>query len=290
MNYIVESIDLALKLLSFVAEHPGLGVTELSAQLGLNKSRTYRMLCTLESHLFVVQDACSARYALGPQAFVLGVAAARQNTLVRLAQKHMHALHQAVEQSIVLRVRQNMESVCVARCEGDDVAYPIEAVGNRRSIHAGAAGKVLLAFAPEDVRATFLSRYKQQAPANGLMNVVQELDAVARNRYAITAGDVLQGAVSIAVPVWGADGEVAAALSIAGAGSQITSDKVADYLARLRAISAALSMELGYGGDGANDASPTIFPDRCLLASRPPDDVSAPAGDAAVSSMARRER
>jgi predicted transcriptional regulator len=50
VNYIVDSVDSALKLLSHVAEHPGLGVTELANQLGINKSRAYRMLCTLELH------------------------------------------------------------------------------------------------------------------------------------------------------------------------------------------------------------------------------------------------
>ncbi|WP_147484095.1 helix-turn-helix domain-containing protein, partial [Burkholderia pseudomallei] len=54
MNYIVDAVDSALKLLSFVAEHPHLGVTELASKLGINKSRTYRMLCTLELHRFVV--------------------------------------------------------------------------------------------------------------------------------------------------------------------------------------------------------------------------------------------
>ena len=53
-TYIVDAVDSALKLLTYVAEHPNLGVTELASQLGINKSRTYRMLCTLELHRFVV--------------------------------------------------------------------------------------------------------------------------------------------------------------------------------------------------------------------------------------------
>jgi DNA-binding IclR family transcriptional regulator len=46
VNYIVDSVDSALKLLSHVAEHPGLGVTELANQLGINKSRAYRVSST----------------------------------------------------------------------------------------------------------------------------------------------------------------------------------------------------------------------------------------------------
>ncbi|WP_148028638.1 helix-turn-helix domain-containing protein, partial [Burkholderia pseudomallei] len=111
MNYIVDAVDSALKLLSFVAEHPHLGVTELASKLGINKSRTYRMLCTLELHRFVVQDARTSTYALGPQAFVIGVAAAQQNALVRAAQRHMLALSQAINETVVLRVREGLETV-----------------------------------------------------------------------------------------------------------------------------------------------------------------------------------
>ena len=115
-TYIVDAVDSALKLLTYVAEHPNLGVTELASQLGINKSRTYRMLCTLELHRFVVQDPRTSTYALGPQAFVIGVAASQQNALVRAAHRHMLALNQAINETIVLRVR-GLESVCVARCE-----------------------------------------------------------------------------------------------------------------------------------------------------------------------------
>jgi DNA-binding IclR family transcriptional regulator len=240
MDNIIESIDLALKLLSFVAEHPGMDVPVLSARFGLNKSRTYQMLNTLEAHLFVAQDTPSGRYFLGPQAFVLGVAAARQSTLVRLAEKPMQDLHRVIGESIVLRVRQDLESVCIARCEREDSRFSIEAVGNRRSIFAGAAGKVLLAFAPEPVRSAFLMQYKQTA-SDERMTIVQELDAVARNHYAISAGDVVPGAVAMAVPVRDALGDVVASLSIAGSGERINSDRVADYLSRLRAVSAALT-------------------------------------------------
>ena len=99
-TYIVDAVDSALKLLTYVAEHPNLGVTELASQLGINKSRTYRMLCTLELHRFVVQDPRTSTYALGPQAFVIGVAASQQNALVRAAHRHMLALNQAINETI----------------------------------------------------------------------------------------------------------------------------------------------------------------------------------------------
>jgi DNA-binding IclR family transcriptional regulator len=247
MNYIVDSVDSALKLLTHVAEHPGLGVTELASQTGINKSRAYRMLCTLELHRLVVQDAYTSTYALGPQAFVIGVAAAQQNTLVRSAQKHMLALNQAINETIVLRVREGLESVCVARCETTHQMRAVGAVGNRRPVNTGASGKVLLAFAPEAVKTEFFARHKKLQDLDPL-KLVEELDAVARKGYAVSVGEVTAGAVAISVPVRDMTGAAVAALSISGPEMRISRAEIPDYLERLQLCSQTISAELGYSG------------------------------------------
>jgi DNA-binding IclR family transcriptional regulator len=78
MSYLVDSVDSAMRLLTCIAEHPGLGVTELASRLALNKSRTYRMVRTLQHHQLVLLDPRNATYVLGPQAAFLGGAASRQ--------------------------------------------------------------------------------------------------------------------------------------------------------------------------------------------------------------------
>jgi DNA-binding IclR family transcriptional regulator len=245
-NYIVDSVDSALKLLCHVAEHPGLGVTELANRVGLNKSRAYRMLCTLEIHRLVVQEARSASYSLGPQAFVIGVAAAQQNTLVRCAQRHMLALNQALNETIVLRVRETLESVCVARCEARHDIRTVGVLGNRRPLNSGASGKVLLAFAPDDVKTEFLAQQKRLPQPPDLGKLVEELEAIARKGYAVSVGEVTRGAVAIAVPISSPGGGTVGSLSISGPQIRIGQAEIPDYLERLQACSEAISGELGY--------------------------------------------
>lgn len=248
MTYIVDAIDNALKLLSYVAEHPGLGVTELSEQLSINKSRAYRMLYTLESHRFVVQDSRNATYTLGPQAFVLGVAAAQQNTLVREASRHMLALNQAINETVVLRVREGIETVCVARCETTHQVRAVGAVGNRRPIGLGASGKLLLAFAPEAIRAEYLARSPEAAGPDAL---VEELAAIARQGYAVSLGEMTPGAIAISTSIRDISGDTVAAVAISGPEMRIDSQKIPDYLQRLKACADAISSELGYSGKHA---------------------------------------
>ncbi|VVE69196.1 IclR family transcriptional regulator [Pandoraea captiosa] len=254
MNYIVDSVDSALKLLSLVAEHPGLGVTELSNRLGINKSRTYRMLCTLEHNRFVLQDVRTTTYSLGPQAFVIGVAASQQNVLVQVGQKHMLALNQAINETVVLRVREALETVCVARCETTHQVRSVGSVGNRRPLSSGASGKLLLAFAQDTVRKEFFARMKHVSGATEPMAFADELASVARKGYAMSAGEVTSGAVAIAVPVRDVSGEVVAALSISGPEARISRVEIPDYLERLQACSRQISAELGYTGSSAANA------------------------------------
>ena len=244
-TYIVDAVDSALKLLTYVAEHPNLGVTELASQLGINKSRTYRMLCTLELHRFVVQDPRTSTYALGPQAFVIGVAASQQNALVRAAHRHMLALNRAINETIVLRARET-ESVCVARCETTHAVRTVGAVGNRRPINFGASGKVLLAFAPDPVRDDAISRncaetgtptIRRSSPANSTRRA-QRLRGEQRRGDARRGRDRGAGARP--------DGATVASVSVTGSRVRVSHADIPDYLERLRACSLAISAELGY--------------------------------------------
>ena len=248
MTYIVDAVDNALKLLSHVAEHPGQGVTELSARIGINKSRAYRMLCTLEAHRYVVQDARNATYALGPQAFVVGVAAAQQNTLVRTASRHMLALNQAIDETIVLRVREGLETVCLARCETTHPIRAVGAVGNRRPLYSGASGKVLLAFAPEAARAEYLARARQKPGAPDPAALAKELDAVVRKGHAVSRGEITPGAIAISIPVHDVSGDTIAAVAISGPEVRIGRKEIPGYLKRLQACADTISAELGYAG------------------------------------------
>jgi DNA-binding IclR family transcriptional regulator len=247
--YIVDSVDSALGLLSLIAEHPALGVTELAQRTGLNKSRAYRMLCTLEAHRFVLQDEKTAAYSLGPQAFVIGVAATQQNTLARCAQKHMLALNQQIDETVVLRVREALETVCVLRYESTREVRPLGAVGNRRPVYAGASGKVLLAWAPDTVRSQYLSKIRQkgQLPsASSAVKIHAELDTVVRRGYAASVGELSPGIVALAVPVRDFSGDTIASLSVSGPETRLPTTATAAIVERLLATSRAISAELGY--------------------------------------------
>ncbi|HEY0001280.1 MAG TPA: IclR family transcriptional regulator C-terminal domain-containing protein, partial [Actinoplanes sp.] len=96
------------------------------------------------------------------------------------------------------------------------VSVPVVSqIGSRLPMHATGVGKVLLAYAPEDVVATALSRLTR-VTAYTITQPARLLDQLRRVRvdgYATTGEEMSLGACSVAVPVRGGD-EVLAALGI----------------------------------------------------------------------------
>jgi DNA-binding IclR family transcriptional regulator len=261
MSYLIDVLDASLRLLSHIAEHPGRGVSELAADMGLNKSRVFRMLHTLEAHRYVIHDERTDGYSLGPQAFVLGVAASEQNALVRCAQRHMLALCQAINETVILRVREGMESVCVARFETTHELRAVSNIGNRRKLGPGASGKVLLAFAPEMVRNEFMAEARRDGVSEPEIAALRaQLERVSAQGYAITKGDLVSGTMALSTPVRDASGYAVAALSISGPQSRLREMAQAPLLDRLRACSHAISTELG--GDVRSDHGALMRPVR----------------------------
>src|SRR2546428_363064 len=64
----IQSVDRAARILKALAGGPGrLGVSELSARLGLAKGTVHGLLRTLQDHGLVEQHADSDKYQLGPE-------------------------------------------------------------------------------------------------------------------------------------------------------------------------------------------------------------------------------
>lgn len=218
-DYTIAAVDEALALLLQVAQNPGLGVTELSVRSGNTKARTFRLLYTLEQRNFVVRRGPRPCYYLDVQSLYIGVAAQEQIDFVRAARQHLLALGRVSNENVQLRVRDGLECVCVDHWQSTQSTRVKSEAGSRRSLHAGASCKLLLAFAPQEVRhallGTDLPRYTPRTITQR-SKLIQELNRIQTDGYATSDGEITVGVVAIAAPIYDANGQVIAALSIAG--------------------------------------------------------------------------
>ncbi len=249
VDYTVEAVEHALALLLVVAKSPGLGVTELALRSANTKARTFRFLFTLEKSGLLSKDPVNQTYSLGYNALYLGVAAESQISLARLAKTSLPHLGEACNENVQIRVREGLESVCVARWESSHHVRVKMEVGNRRPLYVGASSKILLANAPKEIIEEVLSAERHRFTDATLVSrdlLEQSIERVKRDGYVVSFGEMSTDSVAIAAPVYGADGTVIAAISIAGPSNRIKEENIPALLTLVITASEELSNALGY--------------------------------------------
>jgi len=248
MQYTVNAVQEALNVLMHVAKCPGLGVTELAKRSGNTKARAFRLLSTLEDNGFVRRDTDETSYVLGHMALVLGAAAQEQVSVARVARTYLDELGARFNENLLIRVRDGLESMLIAKWESTQGVRVHSEIGSRRPLHVGASGRVLLAFAPEDVQAAVLS-----GPLEGFTQhtwvqrtaLSQELTRIRAEGYAVSHGEWVSDVLAVAVPVRDEKGGVTAVLYISVPASRAPAD-LTDYIHALKDAARGMSQQLGW--------------------------------------------
>jgi DNA-binding IclR family transcriptional regulator len=206
----------ALDLLgAFDPEHRVLTLSALSRRAGIPLATAHRLVGELQKW-GALSRLPTGDYVIGRRLWDLGLLAPVQSGLRQSASPFLHDLYGATLATVHLAVRDGAEVLYIDRLSGHISVPVVSEIGSRLPMHATGVGKVLLAYAPEGVRAevlTHLTRvtaYTITQPAR----LLEQLRRVRTDGYATTGEEMSLGACSVAVPVRGAGGEVVAALGI----------------------------------------------------------------------------
>lgn len=245
------SASRAIDVLTALIDSSDVGVSELSRRFGWTKSATHRALATLAAAGFVVNDAERRRYRLGPTALRLGLAAVARADVHRLALPHLRALRDRTgETATVTVLNDDDERVYVDQVESGHPVRQIIEVGTRSPLYLGASSKAMLAHLPPARQDRVLATAGGSMRADGTPLDVDalrdELGVIRARGFAVSRGERVAGAASVAAPVFGHDDAVLGSISIAGV---TVRQSVADLEALgplVREAALALSRELGW--------------------------------------------
>ena len=257
MEYTVAAVDEALGLLIQVAEEPGLGVTELAKRSGNTKARSFRLLTTLEERGFVERYGASAVYRLGHKALIVGLAAREQISLVGQSVAHLAELGRLFNETAQVRVRDGLETVCIAIWESHHDVRVVAQIGRRRPLHAGSSGKLFLAFASEDTRQAVLASPLQRYTPNTIVQrskLSQDLAKIRSQGYATSDSEMSENVLSISAPVRDSTGQMVAAIGMSVPSARVQ-DRMPKFISGVVAAAAALSAELGWRPSKADTPS-----------------------------------
>ena len=204
----------------------GLRMGEIGRRLDLNKATAIRLTRTLLDEGFVLHDAQSGCYRLGPEAFAVGLAAEPSYALQRLAAPTLRALANESGDTVFFSVLHGYESICLSRHEGD---FPIRnqliKPGDRWPLGVGAGACAMLAALTDaevddvltrnaELRATRFARCTDSA--------IRKLIRTTRLKgYCMQPGLVLEGSWAVGVPVFDANDRPVASISIAAIESRL---------------------------------------------------------------------
>jgi DNA-binding IclR family transcriptional regulator len=208
-------------LAAFDDEHRSLSLTELAQRADMPLATAHRLVGELVRGEALVRRA-DGDYVVGRRMWDLGLLAPVETGLRHAASPFLHDLYGATLATVHLAVRDGASVLYVERVSGHASVPVVSQVGSRLPMHATGVGKVLLAYAPEEVRTEVLGNLTRVTPYTVTQpgRLLEQIRRVHSDGYATTSEEMSLGACSVAVPVRSADGGVVAALGIVVAGFQ----------------------------------------------------------------------
>lgn len=208
----------ALRAVS-ASEPVGATTSDIARRTGLARPTAHRLLSALRRVGLLDRDP-AGRWLLGPELYLLGVAAAPRYDVTALAQPVVRRLAQATGESAFFSARRGDETVCLLR---EDGSFPIRShvlhEGIRFPLGVASAGLVVLAYLDDDEVAAHLGRHDLTAAYGDAHGADAVLDRVARTRrdgYAVNPGLLVTGSWGMAAAVFDAADRPAWALSLTG--------------------------------------------------------------------------
>ncbi|MEM7441923.1 MAG: IclR family transcriptional regulator [Pseudomonadota bacterium] len=257
-RYTIDAVDRALLVLEALAEHPDTGVTELSKRLGFTKTLTFRLLQTLEERGFVAKEGGQAHYALGYRLAYLGSCVDPRQSVVVAAAPIIDQLRDETDENVNLIVRDATYCLFVATRESRQSMRLFARAGRRGPLHAGGGSMLLLAYAPEEivdeVLAGPLKRYTPFTLTEP-QALREKLKSIRDRGFNLAQDDLDVGAYSIAVPIWGPQGDVVAALSVAGPNARLDTAREESHLSAAKKAAELISARLGQPATEGDQAS-----------------------------------
>jgi len=249
----VKSLGRALQILDFLhTRKTGCGVTEISKELGLNKTSVYRMLSTFVQYGYVEQDTETERYKLGYKVLELGSALLDSIDLRTEAKPFLKELEQLTNEVVHLVVYDSGEVVYIEKLEGNETLRMHSKVGTRAPMHCTSVGKAILAHLPANEVEKALDDYHFVPHTihsiTDKETLFKHLEEVREKGYALDLEENELGINCIAVPIFDHTGRVVAAFSISGAKMRMTEERLNDLKNKVMSVGEEISKRLGFNG------------------------------------------
>jgi len=246
----IQSVARAVGVLQALADSEGeLGVTELGRRLGVHKATASRLVATLAEHRLVERNPVTDKYRLGFGLIHLAGSAMAGLDLAREARPALEDLAERTQETVNLAVLDGDAVLNVDQITSQRTVASRSWVGRRTPWHCTSNGKVLVAWLPEPDREILLAAPLEQRTERSITDpqrMRSQLAEITTRGYAQTVEELEQGLNAVAAPVRRADGQVAAAVSVAGPAFRMRPGELPRIARLAMDAAAAISLRMGH--------------------------------------------
>jgi IclR family transcriptional regulator, KDG regulon repressor len=195
---------------AFEPNRRGMSLSEISERVGLSVPTAHRLVKALLSRDLLVMERSTKLYSLGAGVMQLARVVIERDDLNEMSRPGLERLRAATDETVSLQRLVGDERVVIAELVSAQRIRTASIVGTRYPLVAGGAGKAILAFLPERAIERIIS------DQDGGDHLAAELPMIRERGYALSAGEVVVGATSLAVPVFDSSLSVTGAINITG--------------------------------------------------------------------------
>lgn len=256
----LRGLSRAVELLEALTRSP-MRPTELCKELGLPWTSVHRLIGQLAAQNFVTKEPDSGRYRIGQACWLVGSAYTVNHPVLDVARPSLELLSAGIDAVLQLCERANRLALTLLSVHGSGVESIFKTTyGYQFPLHCGSKGQVLLAFSGQEFIDWYLAQPLERLTPDTITDPGRLRDVLAdiRDRgFSRTEGDVQAFTGSLAVPVFGRDGRVAASVTaIMRRTALADDDAVSRRLEQLLSVGRGISAGLGWrpGADQPSSA------------------------------------
>ncbi|SDT59238.1 IclR family transcriptional regulator domain-containing protein [Bradyrhizobium canariense] len=237
-----------LAIIEALATHGMLSVSDAARASNITRAAARRCLITLTELGYVEQSGREFRPL--PRLRKLGGAITRRDQMARLAEPLLARARDELSESVSLAVLDNDKPLFIARAEAEHILSTGVRVGAHLPVYCSATGRVLLSqFSDEEITQRLGRKSFHQRTPHTIVKptaLLAEIQAVRKRAYAISDEELELGMRALAVPVFGENREIVAAISVSAASARVrAADLRHHFLPVLQSCSKTLSEAIG---------------------------------------------
>lgn len=246
-------------LLAFTVDQPERRVSDVSRELGINKSTASRLFRALADAGFLQRSEDKATYRLGATVFDLGSRFVGGLDLHTIAQPLIARLARGEGESVNLAIRDGQHAISISRVPGSVSPQVMSRLDWRIPLGCSAAGKALLGGLDDDEARDVLAGYDWRALTERTITTADEfierLAVVRRRGWALNDQESETGLRVVAAPVRDRFSAVVASISVSGPTFRLSDERVDALAAAATRTASQLSRQLGCPQPDAADSS-----------------------------------